>query len=248
MSFNQQINSDYEVVSENEVASIICYFTPDMITDLVEKTITNKYNTYNDNITNIILAFDTYFKQSISQFPEYSNELISKRSDIYLSIINQICSYHKLRYVANPDQVDLYSAAVYLFDFLVSRFNEILINFFTNYIVREQSTLYESLELASKKKDVSGYSKKIYKTGSKIAVIHSNLNFVLENICSYDIDLETFLNFAYTDRQLANFIKSLIVDEGDYFKLYIVPYVNLYAPIIITNIKFALQGFADYKF
>lgn len=249
MSFNQSMNSDYEVISENEAASIICYFTPEMISDLVEKTLQNKYTNYNDTMPNTIFALETYFKQSAAQLPEYANDLTLKRNETYLNIILQICKYHDLSYTrATAEYTDIYSDAAHLFDFLVSRFNQNIVNFFTNYIIREQSTLYEALDLASKKKDLSGYSKKIYKTGSKIAIIHSNLEYVIENICAYDIDLETYIDFAYIDKQLASYIKSLLVDNGDFFKRYIVPYVNIYGPIIITNIKFALQGFADYKF
>ena len=84
MSFNQSMNSDYEVISENEAASIICYFTPEMISDLVEKTLQNKYTNYNDTMPNTIFALETYFKQSAAQLPEYANDLTLKRNETYL--------------------------------------------------------------------------------------------------------------------------------------------------------------------
>ena len=66
--------------------------------------------------------------------------------------------------------------------------------------------IYETLELASKKKEASAYSKKLYKNNnSKLAIIHANLEFGLQNVCSYDIEFDTFIELAcIPDRVRAN--------------------------------------------
>lgn len=242
MSYDNQLNSDYEIMSESELSNIICHFSPDMISDIVDTTIRNNYTTYTFRATNIINSLENFFKQNSSSLPDYTNEILSSRNSYYLGIIQQICSYHKLSCVADFEQYDVYSVALYLYDLLVSNFGQNVVHFFTNYIVAECDTLYDTLSMVLKKKELSNYTKKFYKIDSKIAMIHSNLDLVLLNICSYDIDLEKYIDFVYIDRKIANFVKSILVDNGDFFKLFVAPYVANFSPIIITNIKFALQG------
>ena len=125
-----------------------------------------------------------------------------------------------------------------------------LISFFTNYINREKNSLYEALELASKRKEASPYSKKIYKnSNSKLAIIHANLEYVIQNICSYDIDFDTFVELSYIpERALSRFILSILQDNGDFFKRICVPYINENFGPITTQIKFALQEMATADF
>ena len=119
-----------------------------------------------------------------------------------------------------------------------------------NYINREKNTIYEALELASKRKEASPYSKKIYKnSNSKLAIIHANLEYVIQNICSYDIDFESYTELAcLPDRMRSRYILSLVVDTGDFFKRLCVPYItNNFGPLT-TQIKFALQELATADF
>lgn len=50
MSYDNQLNSDYEIMSESELSNIICHFSPDMISDIVDTTIRNNYTTYTFSI------------------------------------------------------------------------------------------------------------------------------------------------------------------------------------------------------
>ena len=246
-------NSDFNIVSSNEVASIICRFTPEMISDVVETNLETKYRSYSPELANIVASIEENYRMAQAGLPEFSSEIVSQRYNIYLQIIQQVCSAHQLQFIGTDNEAvyqDIYTAAYTIYDFLVARYNLYLINFFTNYINREKNSIYESLELASKRKEASSYSKKIYKnSNSKLAIIHANLEFVIENICSYDIDLNLYTELAcIPDRMKSRYILSLIVDNGDFFKRYCVPYIqNNFGPLT-TQIKFALQEMATAEF
>lgn len=250
---NLSQNSDFNIVSSNEVASIICRFTPEMISDIVETNLETKYRSYSPELANIVTSIEQNYKMAQSGLPEFNSEIISQRYNIYLQIIQQVCEAHHLQFIGNDNESiyqDIYTAAYTIYDFLVARYNLYLVNFVTNYINREKNTIYESLELASKRKEASPYSKKIYKNyNSKLAIIHANLEFVIQNICAYDIDLELYTELAcIPDREKARYINSLVIDNGDFFKRFCIPYIqNNFGPIT-TQIKFSLQELATADF
>lgn len=247
MNFAQ--NSDFNVVSGNEVASIICRFTPEMISDLVETNLQSKYRSYSPILANIVSSIEDTYKVAQTGLPDFSSDIVSQRYNIYLQIIEQVCTAHQLSYTGTED-IDIYTAAYNIYDLLVAKFTMRLISFFTNYINREKNSLYEALELASKRKEASPYSKKIYKnSNSKLAIIHANLEYVIQNICSYDIDFDTFVELSYIpERALSRFILSILQDNGDFFKRICVPYINENFGPITTQIKFALQEMATADF
>lgn len=246
---NMSQNSDYFVVSTKEAASIISRFTPEMVQDTVEEVLQNKYRNYSMTLANIVESIETNYRLAQSGIPEYSTEVASQRNDTYLQIINMVCSAHQLRYLPKEGE-DIYSAAYYIYDFLISKFNLYLINFFVNYINREKNMIYENLELAAKRKDASSYSKKLYKnSNSKLATIHANLEYVLENVCVYDIEFDDFLELAYIpDRTISRYLQGSLLDEGDFFHRIIVQYYKNNYATLTTQIKFALQGFAAAEF
>lgn len=239
-------NSDLIIVSDSEAASIICRFTPEMIHDIVEEAIQNKYRSYSMTLANIVGSLESNFKIASAAVPDYTNEVLSQREDSYRQIIAMVCNAHQLSYVATEGMEDIYSSAYHIYDLLISQFNIRIVNFFVNYINREKSMIYDNLQLSTKKKELSSYSKRLYKgVNSKLAVIHANLEFVLQNICAYDVDFETFLEIAYIpDRMQSRFLQSVLQDNGDFFKRIIVPYYQHYYAMLTTQIKFALQGFA----
>ena len=242
-------NSDYTIMSNNEAASIICRFTPEMIQDVVEEAINNKFRDYSMTLANIVESLETNFKMAATGVPEYSPEIISQRYNTYRQIIDMVCSAHQLQYIGGENN-DIYSDALFIYDFLIARFNIYLVQFFVNYINKEKSMIYETLELVSKKKDVSAYSKKLYKnTNSKLAIIHANLEFVLQNICVYDIDFNTYVELAcIPDRTKSRYLQSILLDNGDFFKRMVVHYLNNHYAQLVTQIKFAMQGLSVAEF
>lgn len=244
MNFPQ--NSDYTVVSNNEAASIICRFTPTMIEDIVSEALRDNFKNYSLTSYNLIESLESNYRVAASGLQEYSKEILMDRHDNYIRIINMVCNAYGLSYTYDENQ-DIYSVATNIYNLLISQFNVYIIAFFVNYINKNKDMIYENLDLESKKKDISPYSKKIFKmdTSNRLATIHANLEFVLENILSYDIDFGQYLFFACSpDIIKAQYLQSILVDTGDFMKRIIAPYFNN-NPILITQIKFALQGVPD---
>lgn len=242
-------NSDFMIVSNNEAASIICRFTPEMISDIVQEQLNNKFRSYSVILSNIIESIETNYKMAMAGIPEYNSEIMSQRYDIYRQIIEMVCNAHHISYIGS-DNNDIYSDASMIYDFLVAKFNIYIVQFFVNYINREKSTLYEILELASKKKEVSVYSKKLYKNNSsKLAVIHTNLEFILSNICIFDIDFENFIETACKpDKFMGRYLLSILSDRGDFFTREVVPYFSKNYAELVTQTKFALQELSYTEF
>lgn len=240
-------NSDYSVVSNAEAASIINRFTPEMINDIIDNALANKFRNYTNQLVNMVAAIDQNNKIAMNALPDFANDIRATANDTYISIIHKICDSHNLSFIADPTTIDLYSAAYTLYDFFISQFNLYLFNFFTTYISREKNALYENLELSLKKKEGGAYSKKLYKGDNpKLAVIHANLEYVIENIWSYDIDFDTFVDIAcIPDRNTGNFIRSIVSDNGDFFKNFVVPYYKANYGLITSSIKFELQGLSS---
>lgn len=238
-------NSDYSIVSNAEAASIINRFSPEMIDDIIDNALNNKFRNYTNQLINIVAAIDQNQKIAMSALPDFANDIKQSTDETYMNIINKICAAHNLTFIGD-DSTDLYSTAYILYDFFISQYNLYIYNFFSTYINREKNTLYENLELATKKKETSNYSKKIYKNDSpKLAIIHANLNYVIDNICAYDIDFNTFVDLAcIPDRVKGNFIQRSVVDNGDFFRNYVVTYYRQNYALMTSSIRFELQGLA----
>lgn len=246
---NFSSNSDYEVISQNEATSIICRFTPEMIDDIVDEALNTKYRSYSPVLSNIVDVIENTYKLAATGIPEFTSEINSQRNDIYIQIINKVCNFHNITFL-NDMAEDIVSAAHIIYDFFIARFNIYLVNFFVNYINREKSMIYETLELVTKKKEIPQYSKKLYKNNnSKLAVIHANLEFVLENICSYDISFELFCDLAFgANKNASRYLLRILQDNGDFFIRIVVPYFKANFAQITTQIKFGLQGLASVEF
>lgn len=245
---NSSANSDYVAISNNEAASIIAKFDMEMIDDVIDQALETKFRSYSPRLLNLVDSIEQVFKSDIAQFPQLTNDLIQKRFTIYSHIINKVLAAHNLQLLVDTTAYpDIYSLAHMIYDLLVANFNSNVIAFFTNYIVKEKSTIYEALNLVDKKSDMANavYSKKIFKNGknSKLAIIHANLDFVVSTICGWDIDLAGFISYAYIDnRPIANALIPILADNGRFFLDHIVGFYNQNFAVMSTNIKFALQN------
>lgn len=239
-------NSDYAVVSNAEAASIINRFTPDMIDDIMTDALGSKLRNYTTHLTNIVAAIDQNQRLAMLELPDKVNEIKQSTDELYLHIIQRICEAHNLTFIGT-DSDNLYSTAYIFYDFFISQFSHYLYNFFSTYINREKNTLYEALELAGKKREIPNYSKKIYKNDNpKLANIHAHIGYVLDNICQYDIDMNTFIELAcIPDRAKANFIIRSVVDNGDFYKNYVVSHFRQNYALITSSIRLELQGIAS---
>lgn len=242
---SQFLNSEYNIISDSEISSILSHFSPEMAFDTIDFILQNKSVYYSPAIAkaNIINGYEMMFRQYLEQYPDYNKEFRENRDNLYRAIIDKICTSHNLSYNIDPG-TDIFTLAFYLYQFLISDFSNYIIAFFTRYIIKEKTNIIEMIEAIDKNKNSStSYSKKIYKGGSnKLSVIHSNLDIVLENIRGFDISLEDIINVVFeNDKNLAAMLNSSIIDNGAFYKNFYVSFLNIHFPEMITSIRLQLQ-------
>lgn len=238
--------NSYNIGLEGEVSDILSHFNSDFIFDIIKDNINNRCSYYQGTMVNIPASFETRFKNTKLQFPDNVTQIEEIRLNTYhqiLSIMANNCNVS-----INYDNIsDLYSAAFYLYDFLVSNFSNNLVTFFANFIVKEKNSLYDALNLAEYKKSKDSttiYSKKLYKN-SKIAIINARLDYVIDNICVFDITFNTILNNIYKDKNIIKFINEICIPLDDFFKSSYVSLIHShFRPVLLTNIRLALQSLA----
>lgn len=243
-------NTEYSVVTNAEVADVIAHFSGEMIMDIVEKNLMNRLS-FTIQKANLVYALEEDFKQCFQLYPAYYEEFSQKRFDLYSKIIQRICDFYNISCLSTSDTNEIHSRAFYLYNIFVSNFSQYVVAFFTNYIIREKNALYDFMEaeLTAKNKDYNAlYSKKVYSNNNvnhKLVAIHANLDFVVDNICAFDINIESFIgNALYGQPQIIKYL-TLILSEnnGDLFSQHIVPFVQNkeYKATILTYLKLSLQ-------
>lgn len=233
------------VNTDNLLSSILSNFNTEYITDIVRDSINMRFRPYNIGMPGLN-AFEQNFQNIMNGLEDYSQkqQTMQVREDTYNEIINIICRYYDLTYNPNED-IDTYAVAYYLYDLLVSNFSATLINFFTNFIVKNQEELYKQIAPNVTKDMTNNYSKKMY-SNSHLGIIHSFLSIVMDNIAVMDIKLQDILNYAVTDLNEINIIMYTITDNNDIFKNHFAIYLSNTSTRsdLITCVKLALQQYA----
>lgn len=232
---------------DNQLAGILSQFNYDYIMDVVRDSINDKFRLYNLPRPNVVAAFESTFKQLTDGFSSNNDEIIATRRTTYIDIINCICNYYGFTF-NQADDTDYYSAAFWLYDFLVSNFTNHMINFYTLFLINERNSIYSALQLDQIRKDndsTLSYSKKLFKD-PKLAAIHCNLDYVISQIGSFNINITTIINYVYQSNiNLPSYINSLITDDtGSFFNNHYQSYIiesKDYSAEILTYIKLSLQ-------
>lgn len=240
---NNQIQ--YKIISENELSMVLSNFNTEYIFSVLNMNIQNRFNCYQLNMPNIVGSFEQNFKVIMTSCVD--SDLVEKtkqvREETYKEIISILCKTFGLQFI-NNDIIDYYSIAYHLYAFLVSDFKSNIVNFFTNFIIKEKNSLYESLKLNSlkKSKDTSTiYNKKLIKN-QKLAIINTNLEYVIDNICCFDISYDALLNIIYQDKNLIKFIQTFALPIQDFFKVnYCSVMQSTMRPALITEIRLEIQ-------
>ena len=128
----------YNIISVNQLTEVLSHYDTNFVMSVVDNGIASRYNP-NAVLSqpNIVAAWEQNFKQMLSEFaelPDAKARITSVRDETYREIITRICREFNLNFTIDED-VDLYSAAFYLYDFFVANFNTNLITFFYNYII-----------------------------------------------------------------------------------------------------------------
>lgn len=230
---------------DNQLAGILSQFSDDYILDVVEDSLESRFRLYDLPMPNVIASYETNFRQISNGFPSNNDEVAQTRTRVYTNIINKVCDFYDLQY-ANNDDVDIYAIAYWLYDFLVSNFTNNLINFYVYYLIEDRVALDASLALSQMRREndvVYSYSKRLFKD-PKIAAIHANLEYVIDQIDTFDISLRDVINYVYIGRpEIAAFISSNIADTQNFFKNHYESYLSnsKHAADILVYIKLGLQ-------
>lgn len=243
-SFNAN-SQMYNISTENEVAAILSHFNSDFVLGIVDYNFNNRLSGNVLPIPNIIGSFEQNFKDIKTNYNSNLLEIERVRLETYKEIIEFICNKYGAKFNYNDD-LDLYSSAYYIYDFFISNYYNNLVNFLSTYIYKERNGIYESMGLYELKKNKDSstiYGKKIYKD-IKLAVINANLEYVLQNMMSYDIDIINILYMIY-DKNIAMFLLSIVQFNylnGDFYKNVYMSILNTeYKANLITSIRLEIQ-------
>lgn len=241
-------NTDYEVTNDNELAYILSKFDIDYVYTTVTESLANKLRMYDMPLPNIVISFEHAFKQVEEDYPDSKQQIWTTREDVYNNIIRTLCDNYQLVFDDN-DTYDKFTSAMYMYNFLVSNFQNNIINFFVTYIIKEKSSIYEMLSLSDSRKNKDSstiYAKKVFKN-PKLGVISANLEYVLTNICnSFDIGFDDYLEIIYpnTDKIIRDHLLAVLRPTNDFFKEYIGSCFNTpFRPILLTAIRLGLQEY-----
>lgn len=228
---------------DNMLGSILSNFDSKYIIDIVRDSINMRFRPFNVGMPGIN-AFEQNFQNIINSLGDYNQKqrVYEVREQTYQEVIRVLCEYYNLSY--NPDEnIDIYSVAYYMYDFLVANFSASIINFFTNFIVRNQDMLFAQINPS--KENLNNYSKKVY-GNTHLGFIHSNLSVVMDNITDMDINIQTLLEYAATDRSCQQLFMYTIIDNNNLFKDHFVPFLKNYSSRteLITSVKLALQEYS----
>lgn len=236
-------NSDiYQVNAERDVSVILSRFNTEYIYDCIESALQSKYNAqFIIPNPNLVRSLEDNFIIMQQDFPDDKANILECREETYREIIYYLCGKFNLTF-NNNDQVDLYSAAYYLYDFLVSNYLINLINFFAKFILREKNNIYKSLNLDKFKKNSNiSYGKKLIKD-QNISTILIQTPYVLDQLMVYDFNFQNIVSIAYDNNDIAKFIISLFGDTGYFYEYYKLDINNSFMrPNLITNIRLTIQ-------
>lgn len=242
MNLNQDL---YAISNEYNVAEILSHFDSDVVLDIMEDKIQNMNLAATYIQPNIVDSFENNFKAMQAQFPGDSDNIRSIRARVYMDIIEILCKHFNLQFNTMDDSIDLYTAAYYLYDFLVCNFKTYMENFFTSFIINNKDSLYRALDLDALKKNKDSsmvYNKMVY-DDNKFVVICSNLGKVIKYISTMDITLENIFKSTYASLEINMFLCNAFMDLGDFFRTHYCSIVNRIdiMPIIITDVSLQLN-------
>lgn len=236
----------YQINNEYNITEILAHFDSDVIFDILEDKLEHIDFASSIIESNIVSSFETNFKAMNEQFPGDSQNIRSIREQTYINIINILTKKFNLQFNYDDPNIDLYTAAYYLYDFVVCNRNNIMINFFTAFIINNKESLCKTLNMEDfrKSKDsASAYGKRIY-DDQGYAIISANISQIINYISTLDITLLNIFQSTYVDLKLVAFLDNAFADKGNFFKDFYCSVLNKPEdlPIVITNIRLALQN------
>ena len=235
----------YRISNEYNISEILAHFGSEYIIHALEDKLEHIDYTSSLIEPNFVSAYENNFKIMEEAYPGDSHNIRSVREEVYREIIKLLCGKFNLEFNTVDDNIDLYTAAFYLYDFLVCNRNSIMVNFFTAFIINNKDSVYNILsheDIKKNKDSSSAYSKRVYSDNKYIA-ISANISKIINYISTFDIKLSNIFQSVYVDYTLVQFLDNAFADKGNFFKDYYCSAISNkdMAPIIITDIRLALQ-------
>lgn len=240
------ITQPYQISTEYDIADILAKFDSDYIYDVLEDKLDNISFATSIIEPNIVNAFENNFKIMNDNFPGDSQNIRNVRQQTYLEIIKFLTTSFNLQFNLIDSNIDYYTAAYYLYDFLVCNRNNIMINFFTSFIINNKQSLLNMINMEDFRKNKDSaivYGKRIYQD-QQYAAISANIGNIINYIMTLDISLLNIFQSTYKDIRLVQFLDNAFADKGNFFKDFYCRALQKIEdlPIIITNIRLALQN------
>ena len=239
-------NSDiYQVNAERDITIILSRFNTEYIYDCINNALDSKHNAqFIVPNPNLVRSLEDNFIIMQQNYPDDKMNILKCREETYNEIIEFLCSKFNLSF-NNNDNIDLYSTAYYLYEFLVSNYLQNLTFFFSKFIINEKNNLYKTLNLDRFKKTSNiNYGKKIIKDPITSTIL-IQISYIIDQLMSFDFNFDTIVRTVYNNNNIAQFILSLFNDNEYFYDFYKRDITNTFIrPNIITNIRLLIQDTA----
>lgn len=197
-------NKEYEYSSDGNLAAILAQFNSEYVMHVVSDTLEIQFNSF-DTIPkpNAVKAYKMVFNELYNQYQIDKDQILDVEIDLYNNIISIIGTKYGFQFI-NPEVTDIYTLALYVYDFFVSKFNTYLVNFYSRYIFDQKETIATNLDMAQLKqiKDVSSsYGKISFGDDNPLWAITAMLPTVLEQLRYLEIPDGVIYKYAYGENQ-----------------------------------------------
>ena len=235
----------YDMTTEYNITEMMEHFDSNYIFDIIN----NKIDMIRFDAVlpapNIVTSFEENFKAMYDRFPGDNDNIRMIRSQVYSDIIVVLCKRFNLEFNDADDMIDRYTAAYYLYDFLVCNRCTYMVNFFTAFIINNKDSLTYNLNIDPhpKGKDSAAIYNRRVQMDPIYAAICSNMNMVLQNIASLPVTLNDIFRSVYVNPQVVAMLDNMVIDNGNFFNDFYCSILNMpeYLPIVIVNIILSLQ-------
>lgn len=236
--------NSYNIDTDSAIGNVLSNFSSEYISHIVDDSLQNKFRPFDGPMPNMVDVIERNFQLVLAKGPDYVDQTNGVRKETYIEIIEKIINFYNLSSTQDLSDIsidELYGVARTLYDVLVSRFTDNMIDFFANYIIKNADEIYnylKSLENINRPKSVAFEAA----IDNKYVLIHANANMVIYNIAGYDISMQELFGYFFHPN-IAMRMSSLFVDNGDIFKNYYACYIKdlSTSPEVITRIKLQLQ-------
>ena len=83
----QANNTEYQIITDSEITGIISHFDDDMIFDIIQTNLRDKFKPYCPTLSNIVYSLEETYKMNIENYPDAAKTIKDERNNTYSRII-----------------------------------------------------------------------------------------------------------------------------------------------------------------